>query len=159
MNFQRRYVLLGGLALIALGTAGFVVTQDDPGTARYFAKDGIALRGADPVAYFTQDSAVIGSPEFAHDWAGVTWHFASAAHRDAFAADPEAYAPQYGGYCAWAVAAKEQLYSTQPENWAVRNGKLYLNFNDGVQATWNEDPEGFIETGDQVWPEVREQLG
>ncbi|MFC6585317.1 YHS domain-containing (seleno)protein [Sulfitobacter aestuariivivens] len=118
----------------------------------------MALRGADVVAYFTDGAAVIGMPEYAHRWSGVTWHFATAENRDAFAADPIAYAPQYGGYCAWAVAAKKEIFSTRPENWSVRDGKLYLNFNDQVQQTWEEDPEGYIATGDAVWPEVRAKL-
>ncbi|MEM6306165.1 MAG: YHS domain-containing (seleno)protein [Pseudomonadota bacterium] len=155
----RRNILLGALFTGVAATAGYITLRDDPGTAQYFATDGVALRGTDVVAYFTQGEAVAGSAAFAHDWAGVTWHFASAEHRDAFAADPETYAPQYGGYCAWAVAAKQQLFSTQPENWAVRDGKLYLNFNDAVQATWDEDPEGFIAQGDAAWPEVRKALG
>lgn len=154
----RRNLLLGGVALIAAGGAGMFLTRDMPGTHTYFASDGIALRGADPVAYFTQQAPVIGSAEFAHDWSGVTWHFASAAHRDMFAADPLAYAPQYGGYCAWAIAAKQQLFSTQPANWAVVDGKLYLNFSDGVEETWNTDRAGFIARGDEAWPEVRKQL-
>ena len=155
---NRRLFLYGGAGLVAAG-AGWTFLRDDAGKAAYFATDGVALRGADPVAYFTEGKAVIGSADVAYDWAGVTWHFASVAHREAFKADPEAYAPQYGGYCAWAVAAKEQLFSTQPKNWSIRDGKLYLNFNDSVQKTWEEDPEGFIRQGDQVWPKVKQQLG
>lgn len=155
----RRNVLLGSATLAVAAVAGYLSLRDTAGTATYFAQDGVALRGADPVAYFTQGTAVIGSADFAHDWAGVTWHFASADHRDAFAADPQAYAPQYGGYCAWAVATKQQLFSTQPDNWAVRDGKLYLNFNDSVQSTWDTDPDRFIEQGDAAWPEVQKLLG
>lgn len=154
----RRTILMAGAAALAAGAAGIYMTRDDAGTHSYFATDGVALRGADPVAYFTQSEAVIGSSEFAHDWAGVTWHFASATHRDLFIADPLAYAPQYGGYCAWAVAAKEQLFSIQPENWAVVDGKLYLNFSDDVEETWNTDRAGFIAQGDAAWPEVRKLL-
>ena len=97
---------------------------------------------------------VEGSPEHSLQWGGVTWHFASDANRDAFAADPEAYAPRYGGFCAWAVAAKGELYSTQPENWSIRNGRLYLNFNDDIQARWEKDPQGFIAEADRRWPEL-----
>lgn len=154
----RRTVLLGGAAILAAGAAGYLTLRDDAGTSTYFASDGVAIRGADPVAYFTQGEPVIGSADITHDWAGVTWHFASTAHRDLFAADPEAYAPQYGGYCAWAVAAKQQLFSTQPANWAVVDGKLYLNYSDSVEETWNTDRAGFIAAGDAAWPEVRKML-
>ena len=64
------------------------------------------------------------------------WHFASAENRDAFAAAPERFAPQYGGFCAWAVAARKKLYSTQPENWTIEAGKLYLNYNDNIQEEY-----------------------
>lgn len=154
----RRNILLTGVALVVAGVGGMYLTRDEPGTHEYFATEGIALRGADPVAYFTQGEPVIGSAEFSYDWSGVTWHFASASHRDRFAADPLAYAPQYGGYCAWAVAEKQQLYSTQPENWTVVDGKLYLNYSDGVEETWNTDRAGFITRGDAAWPEVRKLL-
>ena len=74
--------------------------------------------------------------DHALEWNGATWHFASADNRAAFADDPGAYAPQYGGFCAWAVAEKGKLYSTQPDNWAIIDGKLYLNYNDDIQERW-----------------------
>jgi len=156
---SRRYLVVGLGAVLVAGGAVLALRREDVGTATYFAKDGIALRGADPVAYFTQQTAVIGSADFSQQWRGVTWHFANADHRDLFKKDPEKYAPQYGGYCAWAVAAKQELYSIQPENWAVRDGKLYLNFSDSVQETWDTDQEGFIKKADEVWPTVRSALG
>ena len=100
----------------------------------------------------------MGTPHFSLMWSGVEWHFATSSNRDAFEADPLAYAPQYGGYCAWAVAEKGVLYSTQPKNWTVVQGKLYLNYDDGVQETWITDRAGFIERGDKRWPEVKMQL-
>ncbi len=124
----------------------------------YYTEDGLALRGTDPVSYFTKGAPEQGTPEHAVDWSGATWLFASAEHKAAFEADPTRYAPQYGGYCAWAVAEKGKLYSTRPENWAIVDDRLYLNFNDGVQAKWNKDRVGFIALGDQRWPEVRTVL-
>ena len=158
----RRKVLIGIGALAGVGVLGVgasaLLLPRVPLTGTYFSVDGVAVRGTDVVAYFTESAPVPGSSDHAYDWSGVTWHFASAENRDAFAANPEAYAPQYGGYCAWAVAAKSELYSTQPRNWSVVDGKLYLNFNDGVQDTWNGDIPGFISTGDQNWPGLRDQL-
>jgi YHS domain-containing protein len=139
-------------ALTATGAQAFIFGRGLDGVV--FAVDGIAIRGTDPVAYFTEGRPVEGSAEFTHDWEGATWRFASAENRDAFAADPEAYAPAYGGYCAWAIAAKGSLATTQPQNWAIVDGRLFLNYNDDVEARWNEDIPGFIAQGDRNWPEV-----
>ena len=147
-----------GAAVLGVGVGGYFWLSEPEPSHSYFAVDGVALRGADPVAYFTQSDAVIGTPDHAYDWSGVTWHFASQEHLELFKAAPEAYAPQFGGYCAWAVAAKQRLFSIQPQNWAVVDGKLYLNFSDRVEETWNTDRSGFIKKGIEVWPDVRKQL-
>lgn len=160
MELSRRATMIG-IATLAVGGgaaywAGF--GRDMPGNGQFFATDNVALRGADPVAYFTLQEARIGLPEHALTWQGAEWRFVSAEHRAAFESAPWQYAPQYGGYCAWAVAEKGQLYSTQPKNWSVVNGKLYLNYDDGVEQTWNTDRAGFIARGDERWPEVKKQL-
>jgi YHS domain-containing protein len=118
-----------------------------------YAESGVAIAGADPVAYFTEGAYVPGSDQFAYDWSGTTWYFASAANRDAFANDPTAYAPQYGGFCAWAVS---QGYSApvDPNAWKIVDGKLYLNFDRSVQARWERDIPGHIASADANWPEV-----
>lgn len=119
------------------------------------AKDGLAVSGYDAVAYFTEGRARRGSPEFEHAWSGVTWRFSSAAHRDAFAAEPARYAPQYGGYCAWAVS-KDYTYAADPEAWAVVGGKLYLNYDRAVQERWRADADA-IARADRNWPAVLEK--
>ncbi|MEO1519972.1 MAG: YHS domain-containing (seleno)protein [Cyanobacteria bacterium J06633_2] len=118
-----------------------------------FAEDGIAIRGADPVAYFTQGEAVIGSAEFEHEWNGATWRFASAENRDMFASNPEEFAPQYGGYCAWAVS-QGTTAPVEPDAWRIVDGKLYLNFDQRVQQRWEQDIEGNIALADENWPGV-----
>lgn len=158
-GMTRRRALLGaGIgtvgALAAYGIWPLVSGFRELAAAPVYTEDGVAIRGADPVAYFTQGAPVPGLPAHALEWNGAIWHFASAGNRDAFAADPARYAPQYGGFCAWAVAEKGKLYSTQPENWAIVEGKLYLNFNDDIQAKWQADVPGFIAQGDARWPEV-----
>ena len=158
----RRTILFGigalaGVGVLGVGALAFLLPRV-PLSGAYFSVDGVAIRGTDVVAYFTDNAPVQGSAQHAYDWSGVTWHFSNAQNRDAFVEDPEAFAPQYGGYCAWAVAAKSELYSTQPRNWSVVDGKLYLNFNDGVQDTWNADVPGFIKTGDENWPALRTEL-
>src|SRR5919206_668298 len=100
-----------------------------------YTKDGLGVGGYDPVAYFADGKALPGSAQFTHQYHGITYRFASAAHRDAFTADPEKYLPQYGGYCAYAMA-KGALAKTDPEAFTVIDGKLYLNFNDGVRQRW-----------------------
>jgi YHS domain-containing protein len=116
----------------------------------------IAIQGADPVAYFTAGAYVPGSDQFVYDWSGATWYFASAANRDAFASNPQQYAPQYGGFCAWAVS---QGYTApiDPEAWKIVDGKLYLNYDRNVQARWERDIPGNIAKADANWPQVAPQ--
>ena len=97
-----------------------------------------------------------GSAEFAHDWNGSQWHFSSADNKAKFAADPVAFAPQYGGYCAYA-AAKDQLAKTEPDAFTVYDGKLYLNFNQSVKQLWDGNRDPFIKTGDGNWPDLEKQ--
>lgn len=114
---------------------------------------GLAIEGYDPVAYFTDHEPVAGDARFEHSWQGATWRFASAEHRDLFAADPARYAPQYGGYCAYAVA-KGKTASIDPDAWTVLDGKLYLNYSKSIQATWEKDAAGYIAKADENWPEM-----
>ncbi len=116
-----------------------------------YSFDGLAIRGADPVAYFTESKAVKGVADYETTWNGSTWRFSSAENLAAFEADPEAYAPQYGGYCAWAVK-EGYLASVDPEAWRIVDGKLYLNYSAGVQRQWQGDIAGNIVQGDQNWP-------
>ena len=115
-----------------------------------FVTDEGALRGYDPVAYHLEGKPVKGVAEFSHDCNGASWRFASAANRDAFAADPQRYAPAYGGYCAFGTSRGYKV-STLPEAFAIVGGRLYLNYSTEVQATWNRDRPGYIEKADEVW--------
>ncbi|WP_205944512.1 YHS domain-containing (seleno)protein [Pelagibius litoralis] len=119
-----------------------------------FTKGGLAIRGFDPVAYFTEGTPVEGKPLFTHRHDGALWQFASAANRDAFAADPERYAPQYGGYCAWAVS-QGYTASIDPEAWRIEDGKLYLNYSKSVQRRWERDIPGNIVKADSNWPDIK----
>lgn len=122
-------------------------------TYAVFAENGIAIRGADPVAYFTVGEYTPGSEEFTHDWEGATWQFASAENRDLFAANPEEYAPQYGGFCAYAVS-QGTTASIEPTSWEIVDGKLYLNYDARIQKRWSKDIPGHIAQADQNWPGV-----
>jgi len=127
---------------------------------KIYVKDGVAIGGADPVAYFDSGLAagdfVEGSADYTHDWQGVTWQFASAENRDTFAADPETYAPQYGGYCAWA-AAQNAIAAISPSAWKIVDGKLYLNANKKIQTRWEKDIPGFIAQANENWPALSMQ--
>jgi len=120
---------------------------------RVYSYEGLAIRGADPVAYFTEGAAVKGSADFEYTWNGATWRFSSEANLDAFKADPAAYAPQYGGYCAKAVS-EGNLASIDPEAWRIVDGKLYLNYSPAVQQQWLADVAGSIAAGDRNWDAV-----
>ena len=144
---DRRTLLLAAAALPLVPATALAATPP------VYAEDGIAIDGTDAVAYFTEGRPVAGDPGLAHDYNGATWRFASAAHRDAFAADPAGYAPQYGGYCAWAVS-QGYTASTIPEAWRIVDGKLYLNFSRRIQRRWERDIPGHIAKADANWPGV-----
>lgn len=148
-QLSRRAVLRAAAAAPALAAAVPALAEDQVFTNFW----GLALRGYDPVAYFLDGAPVEGSSEFETEWNGATWRFASAANRDRFAENPEAYAPQYGGYCAWAVS---QGYTApvSPDAWRIVDGKLYLNYDASVQKRWEADIPGFISKADQNWPSV-----
>ncbi|PUB10843.1 YHS domain-containing (seleno)protein [Yoonia sediminilitoris] len=151
MQFKRRDILGLGASfsvLVMVGTASNAETQ--PGI---YAEDGVAIDGTDPVAYFTQGRPVAGDPAITHDWMGATWRFASTANKEAFVADPVAYAPQFGGYCAWAVS-EGYTASTTPDAWSIVDDKLYLNYSRRIQRRWERDIPGHIEKGNANWPKV-----
>ncbi len=112
---------------------------------------GLAVHGYDVVTYFTDGKPVKGGTGITHQWNGATWLFASKEHRDAFAADPERFAPQYGGYCAKAVS-EDQTADIDPEAWKIVDGKLYLNYSLKVRRLWEEDIPGRIKRADANWP-------
>jgi YHS domain-containing protein len=151
---RSRTLLAVALCSLALGLTTAPADAAEPVNKTLFGK--LAVGGYDAVAYFTDGQPVKGMKEFTHEWQGATWRFASAAHRDAFAAEPEAYAPQYGGYCAWAVS-QGYTADADPEAWTVVDGKLYLNYNAKVKADWSQDMAGNIAKADANWPAVLEK--
>jgi len=115
---------------------------------------GVALKGYDPVAYFSEKKPVPGKPEFTARHEDATYRFASAANRDAFAAAPAKYAPQYGGYCAFGMASGYKA-PIEPDAWTVVEGKLYLNYSQSVRRQWSSDVPGYVRKADANWPTVR----
>ena len=122
-------------------------------TAPIFAEGGIAINGTDPVAYFTENHPVAGDPQFSTDYMGATWYFASAENLDQFRNAPEEFAPQFGGYCAYA-ASKGYIAPTVPEAWTIYEGKLYLNANLRARELWLEDIPGNIALAQDNWPNI-----
>jgi hypothetical protein len=112
-----------------------------------------AVGGYDPVAYFTQGKAVAGKRNITFTWKGVTWRFATESNRDLFKDKPDSYAPQYGGYCAWAVS-RGYTAKGDPRYWKIVDDKLYLNYDAGVQKDWEKDIPGNVDRADKNWPKV-----
>lgn len=159
---RRRTLTLAAVALAAALAAGGSWYATRPGapppTGAVFAENGVAIRGYDPVAYFTDGKPVEGRPEFAVTRDGATWRFATAEHKAAFEADPAKFTPQYGGYCAWAVSAKNEAVPIDPAAWRIVDGKLYLNYSQDVQRDWGQDVPGHIAKADQNWPGLGRKL-
>ena len=141
-------IFVAGLVALA-GPAQAV----DPIYTGYFSN--LAVSGYDPVAYFTEGRPVKGKSSITHSYMGAQWRFASEENKALFVEAPDQYAPQYGGYCAWAVS-QGYTASTDPEAWSIVDGKLYLNYSKSVQQTWEQDIPGNIAAGDANWPKVLE---
>ena len=157
MTLTRRTFLqrsTAGAVTLTLALGAVAALGAMPARATTFTEDGLAIRGYDPVAYFDEGAPVEGSAEFETEHDGTTYRFSSAENLAAFEADPERYAPQYGGYCAYAVAFGSKA-PTDPEAWKVVDGKLYMNLSKRIQSRWEEDIPGFIEKADANWPELR----
>ncbi len=113
----------------------------------------LAVSGYDPVAYFTQNKPIKGKKAFSSQYQGAQWRFSSAEHKAMFDADPSKYAPQYGGYCAWAVANNDTAKG-DPQQWTIFNEKLYLNYDTSIQNKWLKDKQALIVKADKNWPGV-----
>lgn len=133
------------------------VSQVKSNSVHFYTDNGVAIRGTDPVAYFQEGKPVQGNSQFAYKWMNATWYFSSAANRDLFVKNPQKYAPQYGGFCAWAVS-RGYTASTDPDVWKIVDGKLYLNYNKGVQRSWEQNIPDNISSGDRNWPSLNDKL-
>jgi YHS domain-containing protein len=140
------------LVVVALGAALHAGPRPELNTA----KDGLAVKGYDVVAYATEGKPVEGNSAFETSWNGARWRFATAAHRDLFLKDPAKYAPQFGGYCSWAVS-QGYTADADPQAWSVVDGKLYLNYSKRVREKWSQDIPGNIAKARANWPKVLEK--
>jgi hypothetical protein len=133
---------LSFVLLLVTGFSGIAAGQslvDDP-----------AIKGYDTVAYFNAGKALKGSESFTFRWHDMTWYFSNKENRDLFAAGPEKYAPQYDGYCAWALTEARKA-KTDPEVWKIVDGKLYLNCSMTAYEKWIKDIPGNIKKADANW--------
>lgn len=145
-HFLRRGALAACLALAPIASA---LALDD-----HYVKDGAAIGGYDTVAFHTEAKPTPGSPQFTAEYQGVTWHFASAANRDLFVANPAKYAPAYGGWCS-AGASKGKKVPIKPEYWAVVDGQLYLNSSEAAHTKlFLADTAGTIRKGEMNWKTI-----
>ena len=136
---------------LLVGNAGSALAASDSPVAAVNAKEGIGLKGYDPVAYFINGAPTKGLEQYSFAWKGVTYRFASAENLDRFKADPAKYLPQYGGYCAYAMSL-DRIADIDPSRWAVVNGKLYLNNGFVAEKLWSLNKSGNIISADRNWP-------
>jgi YHS domain-containing protein len=122
--------------------------------AEIFQKDGAAIGGYDPVAFFTESKATKGTADYSFNWKEANWQFASQQNLDSFKASPEKYAPQYGGYCAYGTAEGHKA-PTEADTWTILNGKLYFNYNQDVKAMWDKDRAKYIEQANGNWQKIK----
>lgn len=138
----RRILMSFTFMLLLAGISG-IATGATP-------EETVAIKGYDTVAYFTAGKALKGTENFTFSWHGMTWFFQSRENRDLFAASPEKYAPQYDGWCAWAMTEARKAV-TDPEVWKIVDGKLYLNCSPSAYEKWSRDIPGHIKKADEIW--------
>jgi len=122
-------------------------------SARIFNTATLAIHGYDPVGYFSDGKAVEGTDEYRLKWMGVIWRFASLDNLAAFESNPRGFAPQYGGYCAFAMA-QGSIATSVPEAWTIYQDRLYLNYSKSVRRRWKKDIAGYVDAADTHWPGI-----
>ncbi len=148
MTFSRRNAL--AMLITTLSMPALPVWA---GKREIFSKDNMAIDGYDAVAYFTHSKPVQGIDSLTSEWNGAKWLFSIAENKSAFDVNPEDFAPQYGGYCAYAVS-KGYTATTDPDAWTIHEGKLYLNYSKTVRLLWSRDIPGHVASADMNWPSV-----
>jgi YHS domain-containing protein len=149
MNARR---LIALVALISTTAFGQSVK-----TTQFNLEDGLAIEGHDPVAYFVQGKAVKGKKEFVYKIDAVAYYFSSTTNRDLFIKDPLKYAPQYGGWCAYAMGESGEKVAIDPGTFKILDGKLYLFYNAFFNNTlpkWNKDETALKSKADSNWRKI-----
>ena len=154
--YRTRTVLLGLVIALTMATGAMAQRSEIFQSGRGEFGSDLAVGGFDAVAYQTQGLPVPGNPQFRVSWKGAEWRFSTIQNRDLFVREPDKYAPQYGGWCAFAVAQGVRSPG-DPRFWDVVNGRLYINQSAGTQASWRRDQASMIPRGDQNWPRLAAQ--
>lgn len=149
-------ISIGALAIaivLSLVVGGILLAQSQSRPRINVDRNGVAIQGYDPVAYFTEGRAVRGNAGIAVTYDGATYHFATEDHRTLFLEDPSRYAPQYGGWCAYAMA-DGNFATVQPDQFVVHDGRLFLNFNARINRRFQGDIDDYVESADRSWAQV-----
>jgi len=141
----------GFLLAIIFSYAFLSCAKSSPISPVNVTPDGVAIKGYDPVAYFTDSRPIRGMPELKYLWKSAEWRFAGTEHLEMFKKDPDKYAPRYGGYCAYAVS-QGKTADIDPEAWTIYEGRLYLNLDKDVQKLWEKNMQDYIRKADWNWP-------
>jgi YHS domain-containing protein len=156
MNWKKALAAVALLAVLAFGAfQAYLYSLGLYASAPVYQTGNGAIDGYDPVAYFNAGQPQRGQARFRETWNGAVWSFASAANQATFRAEPERYAPQFGGYCAYAVA-NGYTAKADPTAWHIEDGRLYLNFDASVKADWRQRRGELIAAGQRNWPRVIE---
>lgn len=141
--------------ILLISFVSFFSTQVVAQQKQIFSKNNIAVNGYDVVAYFTESKPVKGNEEYSVTWKESKWLFSTKEYAALFKENPEKYAPQYGGYCAYG-SSRGYKAKTEPDAWSIINGKLYLNYNLQIRDVWNKDAENYIKKADANWPTIKD---
>jgi YHS domain-containing protein len=150
-------IVLAIAFFIAAGTDGFSQDATALNKKHFNLDNGIAIKGYDPVAYFIAGKAVKGNKDMAVYSAGATYYFSSVTNKELFKANPAKYLPEYGGWCAYAMGAKGEKVSIDPETFKIVNNKLYLFYNRFFNNTlkdWNKDENSLKKNADINWLKI-----
>jgi YHS domain-containing protein len=134
----------------------FILFNAHAQKSEVYVADGKAIKGYDPVAFFTESRPVMGRDSLTFSWNGATWYFADRRHLESFQSMPERYAPQYGGYCAYGTAQGHKA-PTQVDTWSIYDGKLYFNYNQKVKEEWSKDRPAMIRKADENWTKIKDK--
>jgi len=158
---RRNYISLAAMVTITTLSAGafpqLVYAYDEQSTSSLNVDSkGVALKGYDPVSYFSSGGPATGKSGYTATHDGATYWFANAENRDIFKANPSKYSPAYGGFCAMGIALEKKL-DVNPQLWRIVDGKLYLNIHKEAQARWLEDTKGNISQADKIWAKIKDK--
>ena len=148
-----RMIALGASLLFATNALAFDANSPAPVNLE---PSGVTLKGYDPVAYFKAGEPTPGSADITAEFGGATYQFSTAANRDLFVADPEAYAPAFGGFCAFAMS-KGYKFDIDPTAWKIVDDQLYVQANSRALELWSGDISGNIVLGEENWPQLKDK--